>query len=325
MGPVPDRPEGLFAELGRWRDKAAKRGKLTLFNSDIIPDWLNAEIVAAQAAVGPEAAFSFLKQVPLSVRMKAEKEIRRKIEKILAKYRNRAAEAVRGGDPFDYTGMADELRAAVLPELRSLVVDNALRLSVETGISFDPAIINQEALRWAREFSTEWSQGLTNTTRSQISEAVSAFVQTPGMTIGDVRSLIEPAFGPVRADMIASTEVTRAYSQATNRTQALLRKEAPDLVTTRVNNTMQDELVCFPDDTLVSTATGVKVIEHVQVGDEVLTRSGYKRVTAVSRRYYDDMLMLVRAGKFRVECTLKHPFWTEEDGWTAADALRVGQ
>lgn len=205
---------------------------------------MNAEIVAAQAAVGPEAAFSFLKQVPLSVRMKAEREIRRKIEKILAKYQGRAVTAVRGGEQFDYTGMADELRAAALPELRKLAVDNALRLSVETGVSFDPAIINQQALQWAREFSTEWSQGLTRTTRNQISEAISAFVQTPGMTIGDVRSLIEPAFGPVRADMIASTEVTRAYSQATNEIQGLLRQEAPGLETTRVNNTMQDELVC---------------------------------------------------------------------------------
>jgi len=237
-------PEGLFAELSKWRDKATKRGKVTLFTSNIIPDWLNAEIVAAQEAVGPAEAFSFLKQTPLSVRMAAERRIRTKVQDILEKRKRAAAQAVRRGESFDYEGLVDELRAAVLPELSSLVLDNALRTSVETGISFDPAIINQEALRWAREFSTGWAQGLSETTRKQLQEAMAAFVQTPGMTQGDVESLIEPAFGRVRAEMIASTETTRAYSMATNNVQDLMRREVPDLVTTRVNNTMQDELVC---------------------------------------------------------------------------------
>ena len=240
MGP----PEGLFAELGRWRDKAVKRGKVTHFTSDIIPDWLNAELVAAQEAVGPDAAFSFLRQVPLDVRMAAERRIKRKIQAILKGRKEAAARAVERGEEFDYDGLADELRAAVLPEMSNLVLDNALRLSVDTGISFDPAIINQEALRWARTYSQELVQGLTNTTRNQISEAVSAFIQTPGMTIGDIESLIEPAFGPVRAQIIAATETTRAYAMATNEVQALLQQETPTLETVQVWNTMQDELVC---------------------------------------------------------------------------------
>ena len=57
MGPPP----GLFAELSRWKAKAERRGKQTHFNSNIIPDWLNAEVLAAQEAVGVEGAFSFLK------------------------------------------------------------------------------------------------------------------------------------------------------------------------------------------------------------------------------------------------------------------------
>jgi hypothetical protein len=131
-----------------------------------------------------------------------------------------------------------------MPELSSLVVDNTLRLSVETGIGFDPAVINQEALRWARDFSHEWAMGLTNTTRNQLSEVISAFVQTPGMTIGDIERLIEPTFGVVRAEMIAVTETTRAYSEATNELQGLLRAETPELTVTRVWNTMNDEWVC---------------------------------------------------------------------------------
>lgn len=235
-------PPSLFAELGRWRDKAVKRGKVTPFSSDIIPEWLNVELLAAQEAVGPEAAFSFLKQVPLSVRMAAERRIKRKLSTILGKYKRRAALAVRRGEQFDYTGLADELRVAVLPEMRNLTVDNTMRLSAEVGIAFDPSIVNTDALRWAREYTFDLINGLNDTTRRQLNEAISAFVQTPGLTIGDVESLIEPTFGAARAEMIAATETTRAYSMATNRLRDLL--DAEDVPTVRVWNTMNDELVC---------------------------------------------------------------------------------
>ena len=240
MGPPPD----LFAELSRWKAKAIQRGKVTHFNSDIIPDWLNAEVVAAQEAVGVEGAFSFLKQTPLDVRMAAERRIKRKVQAILKERQAQAARAIEQGEQFDYEGLAEELRAAVLPELSALVVDNALRLSVEVGIGFDPAIINTEALRWAREYSYDLVRGLTDTTRRQLQEAVTSFVQTPGMTIGDIESLIEPAFGSVRAEMIAVTETTRAYSMATNEMQGLLQREMPELAVTRIWNTQNDALVC---------------------------------------------------------------------------------
>ena len=240
MGPPPD----LFAELSRWKAKAIQRGKVTNFNSSIIPDWLNAEVVAAQEAVGVEGAFSFLKQTPLDVRMAAERRIKRKVQAILKERKAQAARAIEQDEPFDYEGMADELRAAVQPELSALMVDNALRLSVEVGIGFDPAIINTEALRWAREYSYDLVRGLTDTTRRQLQEAVTSFVQTPGMTIGDIESLIEPAFGPVRAEMIAETEVTRAYSESTNELQRMIQQEVPELEVTRVFRTMADELVC---------------------------------------------------------------------------------
>ena len=174
--------------------------------------------------------------------MAAERRIKRKLAAVLAKYQRRAAQAVRRGESFNYDGMADELRAAVLPEMRNLTVDNTMRLSAEVGISFDPSVINTEALRWAREYTYDLVRGLNNTTRDQLREATSAFMQTPGLTIGDVESLIEPTFGPVRAEMIAVTETTRAYSMATNRMNDLL--QADGVPTVRVWNTMNDELVC---------------------------------------------------------------------------------
>jgi len=236
-------PPGLFAELSRWRSKAERRGKVTHFDSDIIPDWLNVELVAAQEAVGTEA-FSFLKQTPLDVRMAAERRIKRKVQRILKQYKETAVQAIEGNEAFDYDGMAEELRAAVEPELAALVVDNALRLSVEVGIGFDPTIINTEAVGWAREYSYDLVHGLTETTRKQLQEATAAFIETPGMTLGDLEGLIEPAFGSVRAEMIAVTETTRAYSEATNELQRLLRAQVPDLRPVRIWLTANDDLVC---------------------------------------------------------------------------------
>jgi len=196
-----------------------------------------------------------------------------------------------------------------------------LRLSVDTGISFDPTIINTEALRWARDYSYDLVSGLTDTTRRQLQEATAAFIQTPGMTIGDIEQLITPAFGPVRSEMIAVTEVTRAYSSATNELQKLLQVETPELVTTRIWNTMKDEYVCFPDDTIIITLGGIRFIEHVKPGDMVQTRQGYRRVIAVNKRDYDGELTLVKAGDYSVISTPEHPFWTDEDGWISARAL----
>jgi hypothetical protein len=238
MGPPP----GLFAELSRWRDKATKRGRPCDFNSDIIPEWMAAEIKAAMDAVGVEAAFSFLKQVDWEARRQAERRIKRKIQAIMKEYQDKAQQAVERGQQFDYAGMADELRAAIQPELAQMVVGEALSVSADVGIIFDPAIINTEALRWAREYSYELVTGLTNTTRDQISQVMQSFVETPGLTQGDITKLLEPAFGQVRAELIATTEATRAYSAATNEIQRQVNQTGLQMV--RIWQTQNDELVC---------------------------------------------------------------------------------
>lgn len=193
-------------------------------------------------AVGVERAFGFLKQTDWEARTATERRIKRKIQDIMKGYLADAAQAVQRGEEFDYDGMADALRAAIQPELAGMVVDAGLGVSVDVGIAFDPAIINTHALQWARTYSYELIKGLTETTRRQVSEVMSAFVETPGMTEGDLEKLLEPAFGRIRADMIATTEATRAFSEATNEIQRLVNQTG--LAMTRIWQTQNDELVC---------------------------------------------------------------------------------
>jgi len=123
------------------------------------------------------------------------------------------------------------------------MTQRSLELTAETGITFDAAVISEEALGWARAYSGELVKGITDTTRKLVSESVSTFIETPGMTRGDLERLLEPAFGPNKASQIAVTEVTRAYSQATNKHQEMLKREY-DLEMRRVWQTRRDDLVC---------------------------------------------------------------------------------
>jgi len=235
------RPQDFFTELTRWRDKAAKRGKSCTFISDVIPDWFNAEVMAAQEAIGPELAFSFLKQMD-DARMAAERRLKRRIQEVLKEFEEKVARAVRAGRDPDYDKLFEQLRAALQPEIAALAVDEAMRTSADVGIVFDPTIINQMAVEWARDYSYELVTGLTDTTRKLVSGVAQSFIETPGMTQGDIEKLLAPAFGAVRAEMIAVTEITRAYSEATNTTQRLINQTGVQMH--RVWHTANDDLVC---------------------------------------------------------------------------------
>ena len=233
-------PPGIFAELSRWRAKAEKRGKVTHFDSDIIPDWLNAELMAAQETVGVEA-FSFLKATDKE-RRKRENELALLIALALAAFGDDILDAIVGGEQPNYDPLGPALAAVLIPFLTRLAVEEAMTVSVEMGIVFDPAVLNREALRWARDYGYDLIGGLTETTRGVVSEAMQAYVQNPEIGKDALREMLQPAFGEVRANMIATTETTRAYSEATNEYQRLLRRSG--IQTRRIWQTREDERVC---------------------------------------------------------------------------------
>jgi len=133
------------------------------------------------------------------------------------------------------------LRAVLGPELVSITAQQLTFLS-EVGIPFDIALVNAEAVEWATGYGYDLVTGLTNTTRTLVSRATAAFMETPGMTRADLVGMLEPAFGSVRAEMIAVTEVTRAASQSTNIHQRLLAHQGIQM--RRVWQTRHDSLVC---------------------------------------------------------------------------------
>ena len=191
--------------------------------------------------VGVEDAFSFLKQRP-EERMRIERRLKRKLQAALAEFEASTAAAIQRGEEPDYDALFEALRAAVGPDIAAITTDEAMRLAADVGIVFDPAVINTDAVRWARQYSGELVTGLTDTTRTLVREATATFAETPGMTIGDLTRMLDPAFGPVRAELIAITETTNAYSAAALEAQGQLNTTG--LQMRLIWGTAGDDLVC---------------------------------------------------------------------------------
>ena len=110
------------------------------------------------------------------------------------------------------------------------------------GIGFDPTATNAEAAKWARKYTGKFIDGINKTTAEAISKAVASFVETEGMTIGDVMKLLP--FGDDRALTIAVTEITRAYAESNQLAGVELAKEYPDVKVVKTWFTNNDDLVC---------------------------------------------------------------------------------
>lgn len=152
-----------------------------------------------------------------------------------------AAMLAKGEMPSD-AELRDALSRVIEVNLVETATNEALRLGAQVGVQFDPALVNVAMAAWASRYTYDLVKQLDDTTRKVIQRAVSKFAETPGMTRGELVGLLEPAFGRARAEAIAVTEVTRAYSASVNEYQAELAAEG--IQTERVWHTANDELVC---------------------------------------------------------------------------------
>jgi len=153
------------------------------------------------------------------------------------------------GDPPDYgrvplsfwSKITTELRGALMPFLTNLFLDAAERLIGTLPIGVDWGLINTRASNWAARYGGELIKNITETTRRAVQEAIAAFFDT-GMTRADLEARLARIFSPVRAEMIAITEVTRAAAEGEIEVGQELAKAG--ILMTAIWNTRNDELVC---------------------------------------------------------------------------------
>lgn len=149
-----------------------------------------------------------------------------------------------------WTEYAGELRALLEPILKRMYLEQANRLRLDVGKdSVDWALANEDAARWAKEYTFDLVKGVVDTMTGSVDANLQALLQeaiaggfTDSLTNAQIAERLAPAFGPSRAEMIAVTETTRAAAAGE---QAVVAQLAESGVTMRAYwNTSEDELVC---------------------------------------------------------------------------------
>lgn len=109
-----------------------------------------------------------------------------------------------------------------------------------TGVDWN--LVNQEAVDWARNYSyEELLPGITNVEREAVQKHVAAFFEE-GLTIGQLMSRLEEVLDPEMAELIASTETTRAAVESELAQAQELSKTGVIMIP--VWQTCNDSLVC---------------------------------------------------------------------------------
>ena len=165
-----------------------------------------------------------------------------KIAKILKEKWNIVANRIEAKENVDLNELEKELTQIVEKELRGVAKQEFSRRVDEVGVAFESVAVDQAASRWAREYSYSLVRGIAARTREVVASAMQQYVAGAGMTRRDLLDLLEPAFGEVRANAIATTEVTRAFSQGTNIYKDMMHDAGIEME--RVWHTNHDELVC---------------------------------------------------------------------------------
>lgn len=235
---------GCATELKRWRTvalKEVKAGRLPTerpFVSDILPPGMYAGVLAklalAEDEAGVKAVFATALE-PATRKALADAEVganqdpfaaaRARAEaRLQAAFQQAHTDAgqlrllAEGVDPaalFSEQWMAEyeaRLNAKLPPVIRSIASDIARQLASNIGVSWQ--LVNLPALQLADRHMYELVSGLTDTTRRQLQETIGNWIAS-GEPLTELTAQLTTIFdSPVRAEMIAATEVTRVYQQA---------------------------------------------------------------------------------------------------------------
>lgn len=117
---------------------------------------------------------------------------------------------------------------------------NLLQQMINVGVDY--TLTNDRAYQAAADYAYDLVRNINDTSRDAITRAITSFVDTPGMTIGDIMDRLP--FGSVRAEKIAVTEVTRAYATGERIAGEDLQKEFPNMKIGKTWYTNNDDRVC---------------------------------------------------------------------------------
>ena len=139
--------------------------------------------------------------------------------------------------------VSDAMVARLVKLLTAAFKHGIILFGESQTFQLDYVLTNARASKWASEYTFDLIKGINGTTRKALRTILKSFVDTPGMTIGDVVTLLP--FDESRALMIATTEITRVYSEADELAAIELKAQFPDVRIIITWWTNFDDRVCI--------------------------------------------------------------------------------
>lgn len=158
-----------------------------------------------------------------AVRGKVEAALAKEIATALGQSQDRVLEAARlgldpAGDAFwrrEHDLLRPRLLAHWLEHVSDLLRAVILEAEAALGAGADWTLVNQQAADWANRFVGDEIKRVLDTTRTAVRSAVRNWIEA-GQELPELTKALTPTFGKSRAELIAATEVTRAFSEANN-------------------------------------------------------------------------------------------------------------
>ena len=167
----------------------------------------------------------------------------------------------------------EEIEAAILAILIAMTQLGISIFDSQVEIGFELAVFESVAAEWAIQHAGVMITQINGTTLKAVQEAIATFLETPGMTIGQLMDMLP--FGEARSRLIAVTETTNAFAQAELIAAEKLQKQFPNVIVERIWFTNNDPQVCI----ICQGLDG----ERVRIGEKFVSRTtGDKVLTAGS-------------------------------------------
>jgi len=146
----------------------------------------------------------------------------------------------------DWSALYDAIKAQYRRELTPIIgfvfAESAENLELERAFAIADDIVTDSSENWARRWVQTLATDMTQTNQRQIDRYIAEYRADPEVGIGWLRERLGRIVSPSRAEMVASTEITRANYEGEAFIANQLRNEGIDLVA--VWFTAVDERVC---------------------------------------------------------------------------------
>lgn len=180
-------------------------------------------------------------------------ELERKLARIVGRDLRRELDRLLDylGDPPDMRNIPHEywqngwrdIQRDVEPILVDIYLQQAEAIMGDVGIGIEWDMVNTTASNWARRHTEQTLSQLFNTRYEHLNESIPRFYEE-GWNLGQLRTDLERWYSPVRAEMIAVTETTRAAVEGERAFVAELEKES-GLRMVPIWQTAHDDITCL--------------------------------------------------------------------------------